>query len=75
MYIEEAQRSQPQDNGVGTVLQLGEQHRLILANVFGTKLIGWAPKVAAEVTYSVKVGTDGCIGEVATPQLLKHELT
>src|ERR1700677_802499 len=44
--IEEAQRRQPQDDGVGTVLQLGEEHRLILANVLRTELIGWATTVA-----------------------------
>jgi hypothetical protein len=73
--VEEAQRRQPQNDGVRTVLQPGEQHRLILANVFGTKLIGRAPEVPAEVGHTVKVGADGRIGEVATPQLLKHELT
>jgi hypothetical protein len=25
--------------------------------------------------HPVEVGADGCIGEVAAPQLLKHELT
>jgi outer membrane protein TolC len=34
--VEEAQRRQPQDNGVRTVLQLGEEHRLIFTNVLGT---------------------------------------
>src|SRR5487761_1299761 len=73
--IEEAQSRQPQDDGVGTVLQLGEQHRLILANVFRTKLIGWAPEMLAEVRHTVKIRADGCIGEVAALQLFKHELT
>jgi hypothetical protein len=34
-----------------------------------------ATKVAAEMLYAVKVRADGGISEVATPQLLKHELT
>ena len=37
---EETQRRQPQDDGVRTELQLGEQHRLVLANVLRAKLIG-----------------------------------
>jgi hypothetical protein len=73
--VEEAQRCQPQDDGVRTVLQPGEQHRLVFANVFRTKLIGRAPKVPAEVRHTMKVGADGRIGEVATAQLLEHELT
>jgi hypothetical protein len=32
-------------------------------------------KVAAEVLDTEQVSADGRIGEVATPQLLKHELT
>src|SRR5277367_6084061 len=73
--IEEPQRRQPQDDGVRTVLQLGEQHRLILANVFRTKLIGRTAEVPAEVRNAVKVSADGCGSEVASLQLLKHELT
>ena len=75
MNVEEAQRRQPQDDGVRAELQLGEQHRLILANVFRAKLIGRAPEVPAEVLNTVQVGADGCSGEVAAVQLLKHELT
>src|SRR5664280_2513510 len=73
--IEEAQRSQPQDHSVGTELQLGEEHRLILANVLRAKLIGPAAEVPAEVLHPVEVRADGCIGEVAASQLLKHDLT
>jgi hypothetical protein len=73
--VEETQRRQPQGNGVRTELQLGEQHRLILANVLGAKLIGRTTKVPAEVRNTVQVGADGCFGEVAALQLLKHELT
>jgi hypothetical protein len=51
------------------------QHRMLTPNVFGTKFIGRAPEVAAEVGNTVKVRADGCIGKVAMPQLLKHELT
>ena len=47
--VEEAQRRQPQDDGVRAELQLGEQHRLILANVLRAKLIGRTTKVPAEV--------------------------
>jgi hypothetical protein len=43
--------------------------------VFGAKLVGWAMKISAEVLNPMKVRADGCIGEVAAPQLLKHELT
>jgi hypothetical protein len=32
-------------------------------------------EVLAEVRNTVQVGADGCIGEVAATQLLKHELT
>src|SRR5271170_2226543 len=73
--IEEPQRRQTKGDGVRTVLQLGEEHRLILANVLWAKLIGRAPEVPAEVRHTVQVCADGCIGEVAAPQLLKHELT
>jgi hypothetical protein len=38
-------------------------------------LIGPTIKVSAEVLDTVQVSADGGIGEVATPQLLKHELT
>jgi hypothetical protein len=75
MDIEEVQRSQPQDDGVRTVLQLGEQHRLLLANVVRAKLIKRAPEVPTEMGNTVKVRADGSIGEVATAQLLKHQLT
>ena len=47
--VEEAQRRQPQDDGVRTELQLGEEHRLILANVLRAKLIGRTAEVPAEV--------------------------
>jgi hypothetical protein len=52
-----------------------EQHRRILANVFRTKLIGRTAKEPAEVRNAVQVGADGCDSEVASLQLLKHELT
>ena len=58
LNIEEAQGSQPQDYGVRAELQLGEQHRLILANVLGAKLIGRAMEVAAEVL-NTREGTSG----------------
>ena len=73
--VEEPQRRQPQDDGVRAELQLGEQHRLILANVFRAKLIGRTTKVPAEVLNTVQVGADGGSGEVAAMQLLNHELT
>src|ERR1022692_3187342 len=73
--VEETQRRQTQDYGVRTVLQLGEEHRLILANVFRAKLIGRATKVPAEVCNTVQVAADGCRGEVAALQLLRSELT
>jgi hypothetical protein len=63
-----------EDAAVRAVLQLGEQHRLILANVFRTKLIGRTAKVPAEVRNAAKVSADGCGSEVASLQLLKHEL-
>src|ERR1700733_3030741 len=73
--VEEPQSCQPQDYSVGTELHLGEQHRLILANVFRAKLIGRTAEVLAEMRHAVQVGADGCVGEVAAMQLLKHELT
>jgi hypothetical protein len=73
--VEETQGCQAQGYGVQAVLQLGEEHGLILANVFRTKLIGRAPEVSAEVRHTVQVCADGCSGEVAALQLLKHELT
>jgi hypothetical protein len=59
VYVEEAQSRQPKgraqwlslhgsNDGVRTELQLGEEHRLILANVFRAKLIGRTAKVPAE---------------------------
>src|ERR1019366_3983175 len=73
--VEKAQRRQPQDNGVWAVLQLGEEHRLILANILRTELIGRTTKVAAEMRNAMQVAADRGIGEVAAMQLLKHELT
>src|SRR5208282_6433375 len=73
--VKEAQRRQTQDDGVRTELELGEQSRLILANVLRAKLIGCTPEVLAEVRDTVHVGADGGLGEVAAMQLLKHELT
>jgi len=73
--IEETQSRQPQGHGVRTVLQLGEEHRLIFTNVFRAKLIGWTAEVPAEVGHTVYVCANGCGGEVAALQLLKHELT
>jgi hypothetical protein len=43
--------------------------------VLGTKLIGTAPEIPAEVLHAMDVGTDGCLGEVAALQLLNHQLT
>src|SRR5664279_5739780 len=64
--IEEPKRRQPHNYGVRTVLQLGEEHRLVLANVLRAELIGWSPEVPAEVRHTVHVGADGRRGEVAT---------
>ena len=47
---------------------------LILADVLRTKLVGTAMKVLAEVLDSVNIRTDRGLGEVATLQLLNHEL-
>ena len=73
--IEEPQRREPQGYGVRTVLQLGKEHRLILANLLWAKLIGRTTEVSAEMRNTMKVSADGCGGEVAALQLLKHELT
>src|ERR1019366_199311 len=73
--IEEPQRRQPHNYGVRTVLSLGEQHRLVLANVLWAELIGRAPEVPAEVRHTVHVRTNGRSGEVTPLQLLKHKLT
>jgi hypothetical protein len=60
---------------VRTELQLGEQHRLVLADVLRTKPIGTPTKVPAEMLHTMDVGTDRSLGEVAATQLLNHELT
>jgi hypothetical protein len=44
-------------------------------NVVRAESIGRAPEVPDEVRHTVKVGTDGGIGEVAAAQFPKHELT
>jgi len=46
-----------------------------LADVLRAKLIGRAVEVSAEVLDTMQVQADGRIGEVAAPQLLKHDLT
>jgi len=73
--VEETQSRQPQGYGVRTVLELGEEHRLILANLLWAKLIGRTTEVATEMSHAVQVCADSCGGEVAALQLLKHELT
>jgi hypothetical protein len=73
--IEEPQSRQSQGDGVRAEPELGEQDCLIFANIPWAELIGPAMKVSAEVLNTVQVSADGGIGEVATPQLLKHELT
>ena len=73
--IEEPQSRQSQDDGVRAEPELGEQDCLILAYIPQAELIWPAMKVSAEVLNTVQVSADGGIGEVATPQLLKHELT
>ena len=57
--IEEPQRTQPRGYGVRTLLQLAEQHRLVLANVLRAQLIGTAMEVPAEVFDAVDVGANG----------------
>ena len=47
---------------------------MIATNVFGAKLVGWAMKISAEVLNPMKAGANRCLGEVAAPQLLKHDL-
>jgi hypothetical protein len=56
-------------------LQFGKQHRLVLANVLRTKTVGAPTEVFAEVLYSLDVGANRGLGEVAAAQLLNHELT
>src|ERR1017187_9234393 len=43
--LEETKSGQPQDYSVRAELQLGEEHRLVLANVFRAKLIGRTTEV------------------------------
>ena len=57
--IEEPQCTQPRGYGVRAVLQLAEQHRLVLANVLRAELIGTAMEVTAEVFNAVDVGANG----------------
>src|SRR5260370_40304995 len=72
--IEEPQRRQPHNYSVRTVLQLGEQHRLVLANVLRTKLLRWTPEVLAEMRHAEPFSRERCLVEVAAVQLLEHEL-
>jgi hypothetical protein len=44
-------------------------------DVLGTKLVGWALEVSAEVLDTMKLRADNRTGEVAALQLIKHELT
>src|SRR6478672_3833899 len=73
--IEEPESSQTLNDGVRVELQLAEQHRLILADMLRTELIRTSMKVSAEVLDSMDIGTDRVGREVATLQLLNHELT
>src|SRR6478736_1106519 len=72
--IEKPQGSQPQRYCVRAELQVGEQHRLILTNVFGAQLVRWTMEVPAEVFNTVQIRANRCLSEVAAPQLLKHDL-
>ncbi len=58
--IEEPQKAKALCNSVRTELQLGEQHRLVLANTLRAQLIRTAMEVTAEVFNTVNIGTDGC---------------
>src|SRR5215469_10341062 len=73
--VEEPQRAQALNDRVRTELQLGKQHRLVLADVLRTKTVGAPTEVLAEVLYSVDLGANRGLGEVATPPLLNHDLT
>ncbi len=55
--------------------ELREQYRLILPDMFRTKLIRAATEIPAEVIDSMDIRTDSRLGEVATLQLLNHGLT
>ena len=57
--VEETQGGKPSDHRVGTVLQLGEQHRLILANMLRSQPVGAAMKELTEVLDAVDVGPNG----------------
>ncbi len=74
IFHSEDQRAQMLDNRVGAEFQLGEEHRLVLANVHRTKLIRRPAEVPAEVYDSVDVRADRGLDNVAVPQLLDHEL-
>jgi hypothetical protein len=75
MDVEEAKRGKPENDRVRTEFQLGEKHRLILANVLWPESVRTAVEVLAEVLNSVDIRTDRCLSEVAAVQFLNHELT
>ena len=43
--------------------------------MLGTKLVGTTMEIPAEMLYTMDIGTNGGLSEVAAPQLLDHELT
>ena len=74
-YRRSAKRANRRITVFGTELQLREQHRLILANMLRAKLIGWTMEVPAEMLNPCRYERMVVLGEVAAPQLLKHDLT
>jgi hypothetical protein len=43
--------------------------------VLGAKLVGPTMEIPAEMLYTMDIGTNGSLGEVAALQLLNHQLT
>jgi len=56
--VEEPRGSKPTNDRVRAVLQLGKQHRLVLADMLRAKSVGASTEVLAEMLYAVHVGTD-----------------
>ena len=57
--VEEPQRAQALNDRVRAELQLGKQHRQVLADMLRAKPVGASTKVLAEMLYTMHVGADG----------------
>lgn len=72
--IEEAQRANHLDVGGQRHLFLFHEEKLVLANVFRTKLVGWFVEVMSELGDRVQVNANGGGRVMADLQILQHAL-